>query len=376
MKNILKLTALICLLSTTIAQAQNVSGQFVINGSVNAPNNTKVALSYGSIKDASYISVKDSTSIQNNSFTLTGYLAEPTMATLVIDGARFRFGIEASTMDLKILDINTEEFELKGSTLNIHLTESDIKKSKLKEKIAASNNQQTIDSLAIVLENFDINYAKDNPDYFFGIQEITFIVRTLSSRGFTPQETRKMYEAYPLEFKQTHSGKLADSAIRSRENTQIGAAAPEFKTTDINNNPIALSDFKHKNYVLLDAWASWCGPCVTSLPHIKELYNKYHQQGLEVIAISRDDDMEAWHNAIKKYEIDKWHNVLAEKELGVGFRKGRFVEDDIYNLYPILAVPKYFLIDKDGIIIGSWEGYSNEKMSELDNILFEIFNKK
>ena len=69
--------------------------------------------------------------------------------------------------------------------------------------------------------------------------------------------------------------------IRKKENIRIGAQAPDFKATDINQQTLTLSQFKGKSVVLLDFWASWCVPCRESLPHLKTIYENIIQKDLK-----------------------------------------------------------------------------------------------
>jgi len=389
MKTIYTLIFLLFII-VTATYAQNVTGRFTLNGTIKRPNVTKAILIYNAtvIDEYKYIQVSDSVEVSDNDFVFSGYLAEPVMAKLQIGGEELRFAIEPSVMTLTIPDTDPDSFILEGSRLHTHVETMGRIRSGLYEKIAeirgkiadpneqdegtVKKNQQALDSLNSVLSKADIVYAKENPDYFFGIQMLGFQMRALSFGINTAKEARDMFNSFSPEFRQTLSGKITNILIKSRENTQAGGIAPEFSVKDIDGNTIDLSRFSNKRYVLIDAWASWCAPCVKSIPHVKELYNKYHDKGLEVIAISRDEDLQAWRNAINKYETQDWHHILAEKEPG-SVMKGHFIEDDIMNLYPIFAIPKYFLIDMEGVVIGSWDGAGKKNMNELDQILARIF---
>lgn len=125
------------------------------------------------------------------------------------------------------------------------------------------------------------------------------------------------------------------------ENLQNGDYASAFQLPDSTGKLHRLSDFRGK-YVLLDFWASWCKPCIKSMPNLKEVHYKYASiLPLMVIGISVDFSKEAWVKAIDKHHLP-WLN------LGT-LRKDYTV---IREEYQVMAVPKTFLIDPDGQIIG------------------------
>jgi len=138
----------------------------------------------------------------------------------------------------------------------------------------------------------------------------------------------------------------------------IGQPAPNFTLNTPENVPLSLSDFKGK-YVMIDFWASWCVPCRRENPNVLKLYNKYHEQGFEVLGVSLDSEMELWKKAIEKdglpwlhvSDLQRWKNQAAQ-------------------LYGVNAIPHTVLIDKEGIIIAK-----NLRGEELVQKLDEIFKQ-
>ena len=124
------------------------------------------------------------------------------------------------------------------------------------------------------------------------------------------------------------------------------AFAPDFSMPDINGNSVSLSDYKGK-LILLDFWASWCRPCRAANPKMVELYNNYHEKGLEMMSISLDgtpqqiSPKQDWMNAIKEDKLS-WTQVSELK----GW------ESEIRNKYAFRSIPFTVLIDTNGRIIG------------------------
>lgn len=126
--------------------------------------------------------------------------------------------------------------------------------------------------------------------------------------------------------------------------------APVLVQNDVLGNLISLADFKGK-YVLLDFWASWCGPCREDFPELKKLYLENKEFGFEIIGISKDTDTLAYHKAIEKDGINIWRNAL--------------ITEQIEKSYFISAIPMKFLIDRDGIVVGVWQGGGLENFYSL-----------
>ncbi len=140
-------------------------------------------------------------------------------------------------------------------------------------------------------------------------------------------------------------------------NVEIGSPAPDIWMDMVNGGDMKLSDLKGK-YVLIDFWASWCGPCRKENPNVVRLYRKYKDKGFTVFSVSLDDNAANWKSAIEKDELEwpyhvsdllKWNSIVVQ-------------------LYKFDGIPHTVLIDKKGTIIGK-----NLRGMELENKLKELF---
>ena len=152
-------------------------------------------------------------------------------------------------------------------------------------------------------------------------------------------------------------GDFADDIRKEPEvlaKVRPGSPAPDFTATDINGKSFTLSSLRGK-VVILDFWASWCGPCRKSNPHMRELYDKYHSRGLDLVYVSDDDSKpEAWRKAVDQDKLvgEGYHHVLR----GLKWDRSKGMEgmdhtNDISDKYAIHYLPTKYLIDKKGNIV-------------------------
>ncbi len=117
-----------------------------------------------------------------------------------------------------------------------------------------------------------------------------------------------------------------------------GQTAAELTLPDQTGKMISLSELKGK-VVLVDFWASWCGPCRHNNPKLVKLYNKYHEKGLEIYGVSLDEDVKSWKTAVHHDRLS-WIQVIDDK----GW------EASSASAYGVDMIPSSFLIDKQGMI--------------------------
>jgi peroxiredoxin len=117
-----------------------------------------------------------------------------------------------------------------------------------------------------------------------------------------------------------------------------GQTAADISLPDANGKTISLSEFKGR-VILIDFWASWCGPCRHNNPRLVKLYNKYHNKGFEIYGISLDDNASSWRRAVKHDKLS-WTQVIDDKGWAASSA----------NIYGVDMIPSSFLIDQHGII--------------------------
>ena len=149
------------------------------------------------------------------------------------------------------------------------------------------------------------------------------------------------------------------SKLYTHEETQIhkpgvfltaGTAAPDFVTMDINHKPVKLSDFRGK-VLVLDFWATWCGPCQASMPHTQEVSEKYKDQGVVVLGVCTED---------KRDKYEAWVQKNQSKYPGILFTHDPATKASEYassKVFGVPGIPTQFVIGADGTIVSTVVGY-------------------
>ncbi|MEP7165922.1 MAG: TlpA disulfide reductase family protein [Ferruginibacter sp.] len=137
---------------------------------------------------------------------------------------------------------------------------------------------------------------------------------------------------------------------------QVGSMAPDFTINDVNNKPVSLSSLKGK-YVLVDFWASWCGPCRGENPNVVAAFNKYKDKNFTILGVSLDEDRSEWIKAIKEDGLS-WRQLSDLKGMN----------SSVVSVYGIDGIPYNVLLDPRGKIIAT-----ALRGSDLDKKLSEVF---
>lgn len=148
-------------------------------------------------------------------------------------------------------------------------------------------------------------------------------------------EMRELYNNY------ANQAKAQEDARKAAEAIQIGKVAPELEFANPNGKKIKLSSLRGK-VVLVDFWASWCGPCIREMPVVIAAYNKYKDQGFDVYSVSLDKTAEAWTGAITRLNMT-WPSHVSDL---------KFWQSEAARIYGVNSIPATFLLDKNGVIVG------------------------
>lgn len=158
-------------------------------------------------------------------------------------------------------------------------------------------------------------------------------------------------------------GKAIVAHMEGLKKSAIGSKVADFSLPDPKGQAVSFNSLKGK-YVLIDFWASWCGPCKASFPHLKEFYAKYKGDQFEILGISIDQDKQAWLNELPKQDLP-WLQVLDDQSLAK-------------KTFAIVGVPTTYLVSPQGIIIAKEIGFQEkgEIQMKLKEVLKDQVQKK
>jgi len=361
---------------------QKAVNRFVLNGKIKDLDKGMMYLYYSNTSDAR---VKDSATIDNGKFSFRGKINGPTMAYLVLkedtrnQNNATSFFMEPVVMTVTLPFNKFSDAKFTGSKSQNEFAVLQRKKQKIDERW-----QVVMDTLSQVNKRSNVEFQKlkdwvltpyeaeaNEVDHaFFAAypqSPVTAYLLRFHVSSLPLDSLQMYYDRLGKKVQQTNDGKDLANEIQKLRGGSPGSIAKGFTTTDINGNKISLSDFKGK-YVLLDFWASWCVPCRAGNPHLKELYAKYHDKGIEFIGVSDDDSKpEAWHKAVEKDGLP-WRHVLRGFDMDK-LMKNEPNPNDISAKYGISSLPTKILIDRSGKIIGRY----SEEAGPLDAELKQIF---
>ena len=354
--------------------AKTVVQGFVITGSVKNETDEKVYLDY----EENGKKVMDSTLIKNGVFVFKGKVKEPVYSVIRTNRGKTYLGMFLENTPITItIDTATKITSATGSKEDSIYRKWESKWYVVTKKAGAIYKK--IDEAHKGLEKdakLDPQIQKGFDDEFSLLDAETdstvfpivrqypnshasaYIILCRYVEWNSPEIAAKSYALLTDKIKKSDYGRKVSAYIEIDSKTGIGRTAADFTMNDISGKPVKLSGSRGQ-YVLLDFWASWCGPCRKENPNVVGAYANYHEKGLEIIAVSLDNKQELWEKAVKDDKLP-WIHVSDLK----GFNNEAAV------LYGVKLVPTNFLLDPEGIIVAR-----NLRGEDLEKKLAEIFKQ-
>lgn len=194
------------------------------------------------------------------------------------------------------------------------------------------------------VETTTMNLIIENKDTFWG--PLMMIV----NYSYLTPEQRQVFESFSEEAQNSYYGQKVREEIYP-----VGKVGDEMKDFSIDGKSLA-ELCKGNKVVILDFWASWCRPCRAEIPNLKEIYNKHHDKGFEIISVSIDNDDAAWKKALEQEQLP-WTNF-------------RDADDAVSKLYKVSAVPTMYVLDGGHKLVA--ENLRGEELAKkIDELMAE-----
>jgi peroxiredoxin len=378
MKRLLFLPAILISALSFAQQAFTVTGKL---GKVSTPAVAYLLYQQGANK------VIDSASVVDGSFAIHGTVPTPSFAMLVIDHKgvgmaklgeapdMLNLFVNEGTINIATAKDSVKYADVTGSVLNddnkfltAQLAPVNAEAKKLNDDRQAATPQQLsspefqrsvqerIKTLQSTQRGVLKTFITSHPKSFLSL----IVLSQLGKQNTEAAELERLFETLDWSMKNMEVGKVLKKTIDEAKVTAIGSVAPDFTQNDADGKPFKLSSFKGK-YVLIDFWASWCGPCRAENPNVVKAYQKYKSKNFTVLGVSLDKpaDKQAWLNAVKNDGLE-WTQVSDLK----------YWANAAAALYYVQSIPANFLVDPTGKIIGK-----NLRGTDLDDKLAEVLAK-
>ena len=227
-----------------------------------------------------------------------------------------------------------------------------------KDNAARDKAEASIDSLdALVKEQVYGDLLRRNPQSpvaFFALQQY-------AGWDLDADKVEPLFNALPENVRNYPSVLEFKQQLETAKKTGIGKIAPEFTQNDTLDQPVSLSSFRGR-YLLIDFWASWCGPCRQENPNVVKVFNQYKDRGFHILGVSLD----------RAGQKDKWMKAIHDDKLTWSHVSDlKFWDNAVSKQYGIRAIPQNLLLDPEGKIIAK-----NLRGEDLAKKLAAVFEGK
>lgn len=358
--------ALILLCIGTDVYSQSIS--YRLKGHIkNWPQTQKVYLQY--FKNG--LAISDSTIAQQGKFEFRGTLDEPVAVNVYTpavgphrrDNYQLFLGegttllqhsdsLRAASLEGPEVALEYRRFEEEVTPIRMERVELMLQAQKLRNEKDSEQykaiEKQYADKLAELLQAYH-SFIEEHPASPVSLK----LINELAGTSHSDTALYAQFKRLDPQLLNSPSGRDIGEKFERGTRTSVGQKLANFTAPDTTGNPLSLEEItKNSKLTLVEFWASWCSPCRAENPNLVKLYDEYHDQGFDIIAVSLDRSAASWKNAIAKDGLP-WHHVS----------NLQYWKDPIAQQFNINAVPDSFLLDSNGIIVA--RGARGQQLRDL-----------
>ena len=328
---IMKKTTFFLLLTVILNACASKDKTFYLHGNFQTSDNQTIYLICSN-------KVIDSTSVKDGEFSFHGDASIPQIA-YVADARTVRAAQHSCVVALEpglltVLPLSDDNgYYVTGSKSNDLITEF----TRFENELSEYYDQHRNDEAAV--EEVDAKYHEKlvegialHPDKIYSV----YCLKELAYEE-DPNTIKNLLGILTSDVRQSELWKSIDETNQKKLETAPGKQYIEFSQTDQFGNVISSKDIlatPGTKYVLIDFWASWCGPCMREVPYLKETYSKYFEKGFQILGVSLDRSKDAWLNAIKVNGMN-WVHVSDIK----------YWDNEVAKQYSVNSIPANYLVE-------------------------------
>ena len=316
--------------------------------------------------------VLDSAELDNGKFELRGTMREPRQCILQVNRRKFSFFMDGVSMEIVCPYLDLKCDYLEGSPANDLaqqyrdlvdlkiLEEQNILIDHYKNALEKKNQKLADEWMTQILKLEDKRYAltkkfiQEHPTSIFS----AYIANVVKEESY--EKGKELYALLSDELRESYFGVQLKREVDALAVSALGVACPDFQVKNEEGNIVALSSLKGK-ILVLDFWASWCGPCRQEMQNLREQYAEFKDRGVQIMSISLDDSIDKWKQACEEERIP-W--ISTHDENG-------WNDSEIRKLFGIQSIPFIVLLDENGNIVAK-----NIRRNLLREKIIELLDKK
>lgn len=363
------------------------SSVFKLYGHVSEQDSGLIYLNYRNAKGQN---IQDSANLDNGYFFFKGDIIEPTISLIsgscnsksIDDPNRAEIFLEPSVMFAEIVNGRFKFAKVIGSRSQMEFDTLNRQKDTLRQLMALldsqlvpvrreikldPNNKLLRERAVLIREKYlpyneklqkiDLDFVANHPYSYVSANRLFYSIAHLQIDSIS-----SLFNNLGEKVRRSFLGNAIRANVESLQNGSKGGKAYRFNAITSKGDTLFFVEKIKEKVLLLDFWASWCGPCRKENPTLIKLFNKYHLEGFGIIGISVDKSRDAWLGAIKEDSIYRWPNVLSTSIIRSNNRSSE-ESGGVAEKYGIMSYPTQVLLNSDGIVIARFDNETKEKLT-------------